>query len=116
MITTDPLVFQRQFSLNSQNMHPMPEPSDPPARSARWPGLMSLSTLAEYLDMSPSTASKMVKSGQLPPPSIAPTRRLQRWSRNTIDAFFEKRRAKEKSGPTIDELMARPIPQQGGGR
>ncbi len=115
MITTDPLVFKRQFSLNSRTMHPMSESSDPPVRSARWPGLMSLSTLAEYLDMSPSTVRKMVKSGQFPPPSVAPTRRLQRWSRDTIDVFFEKRRVAKLSGPTIDELMARSLQQQRGG-
>lgn len=116
MITTDPLVFQSQFSPNSQTMQPMSESSDAPVRSARWPRLMRLSTLAEYLDMSPSSVSQMVKNGHLPPPSFAPTRRLKRWSRDTIDTFFEKKSEAKLNGPTIDELMARPLPQQGGGR
>ena len=84
-------------------------------RKQRWLGLMSLSTLAEYLDMSVTTVANLVKTGQLPPPTVAPSPRLKRWSRQSIDTHFHDAANARLSGPSIDDLMARSFPATRGG-
>ena len=83
--------------------------------TARWPGLMSLSTLAEYLDMSTTTVAKLVKAGRLPAPVSSPTPRLKRWSKASIDDHFHKRSDDKHHGPSIDQLMAKSFSKSLGG-
>lgn len=116
MITTDPSVFLQQLRSQPGFTHVEPVLEKPQAPLIReWPGLMSLSTLADYLDVSVSTVSTMVKNGQLPPPTIAPTPRLKRWSRKSVDDFFQRVREKETNGPSIDDLMAKSTMKKRGG-
>jgi predicted DNA-binding transcriptional regulator AlpA len=76
---------------------------------------MSISTLAEYLDMSVSTASNLVKSGQLPPPTVAPTPRLKRWAREDIDQYLRKSSGTTPTGPSIDDIIASTSSKSRGG-
>ena len=108
MITTNPTDFQTQTTLRNYIFNQTPEAQSGPATKFRWPGLMNLTTLAEYLDMSVTTVSGMIKTGQLPPATVAPTPRLKRWSRASIDAHFQKAIEVKAGGPSIDDLMARP--------
>ena len=116
MITTDPSEFLQQLRSESgfSQMVPVPEKSRVPV-IREWPGMMSLSTLADYLDVSVSTVSTMVKNGQLPPPTFAPTPRLKRWSRQSVDEYFQRASEKEVSGPSIDDLMAKSTMTKRGG-
>lgn len=116
MITTDPSVFLQQLRSQS-GFAQMEPPSEKPKAPAihEWPGLMSKSTLADYLDVSVSTVSTMVKNGQLPPPTIEPTPRLKRWSRQSVDDFFQRAREKEINGPSIDDLMVKSTMTKRGG-
>ncbi len=107
MITTNPIEFQKQISLHNHSFQPKSASRPEHQPKVRWPGLMNLSTLAEYLDMSASTVSNMIKDGQLPPPTVSPTPRLKRWSRECIDAYFEKKLEAKMKGPSIDDVMAR---------
>ena len=68
--------------------------------------MMSISTLADYLDMSVTTVSNLVKSGDLPTPTIAPTPRLRRWSREAVDEHFRQKSDDAAIGPSIDQIMA----------
>jgi len=54
----------------------------------RWPGFMSLTTVAAYLDMSVGTLRKLIEQGALPAPSFDPSQRSKRWSRHEIDEHF----------------------------
>jgi predicted DNA-binding transcriptional regulator AlpA len=106
VITTDPSEFFQQLTEPGFNQlkREVEKPTLPVIRE--WPGMMSLSTLADYLDVSVSTVNTMIKNGQLPPPTISPTPRLKRWSRQSVDEFFQRAREKEITGPSIDDLMA----------
>jgi predicted DNA-binding transcriptional regulator AlpA len=77
-----------------------------PSQRLLWPGMMNISTLADYLDMSVTTVSNLVKSGDLPPPTIAPTPRLRRWSREAVDEHFRQKSDDAAIGPSIDQIMA----------
>ncbi|UTS82237.1 helix-turn-helix transcriptional regulator [Phaeobacter piscinae] len=77
-----------------------------PLQGVRWPRLMNVSTLANYLDMSVTTVNNLVRSGVLPPPTIAPTPRLKRWSREVVDEHFRQKSDEVAIGPSIDQVMA----------
>ncbi|MBO9474015.1 helix-turn-helix domain-containing protein [Shimia sp. R10_1] len=96
-------VFEKGDQLHTK---PITHPAQKAAqKSSRWPGMMSIATLAEYIDVSVSTASNLVRTGQLPPPTIAPTPRLKRWSREDIDQYLHRSSDHIASGPSIDELL-----------
>lgn len=84
-------------------------------QKARWPGLMSLSTLAEYLDMSTTTVANLVKAGRLPAPVSSPTPRLKRWSKKNIEDHFYRISDDKHSSPSIDQLMAKSFSKSKGG-
>lgn len=73
---------------------------------SRWPELMSISTLAEYLDMSESSVRKLVADGILPNPSTAPTPRLKRWKRSEIDDTLQRIAERKHSvGPSMADAL-----------
>lgn len=73
---------------------------------SRWPELMSISTLAEYLDMSENSARKLVANGFLPNPSTAPTPRLKRWKRSEIDETLQRIAERKYSvGPSMADAL-----------
>jgi predicted DNA-binding transcriptional regulator AlpA len=116
VITTLPSEFLQQIRSHPGFTRMVPVSEKPRAPAIRkWPGMMSLSTLADYLDVSVSTVSTMVKNGQLPPPTIAPTPRLKRWSRQSVDEYFQRASEKEINGPSIDDLMAKSTMTKRGG-
>lgn len=84
----------------------IPEIAPAIAVKVRWPELMGISTLAEYLDMSASTVRALVDKGILPPPTTAPSPRLKRWKRSVIDERLQ-RLAEKNSGPgmTMDHAI-----------
>lgn len=58
--------------------------------SSRWPELMSISTLAEYLDMSTNSVRNLIVNGVLPDATTAPTPRMKRWKRSAIDETLQR--------------------------
>ena len=50
------------------------------------PGFLSRSGLAEYLDVSPDTVSRMVEAGELPRP--IKVRGMDRWRRAEVDEWL----------------------------
>lgn len=72
----------------------------------RWPELMSITTLAEYLDMSVSSVRRLVRDGALPPACTAHTPRLQRWKRSNIDSFLTKMSDRNRATvPSMDSAI-----------
>jgi hypothetical protein len=51
---------------------------------------MSISTLAEYLDVSSATVRSMVSKGIIPDATAAPSPRLKRWKRSVVDEALQK--------------------------
>ena len=92
----------------TSNTHPQTETSSR-RQDLRWPGLMGLGTLASYLDMSSSTVANLVRNGVLPTPTIAPTPRLRRWSKDSIDEHIRRQLSRKVDGPSIDDLMAKSV-------
>lgn len=72
---------------------PTPEPTEyAPAKSVkvRWPELMGIATLAEYLDMSEASVRKLVNQGFLPAATTSPSPRLKRWKRSVVDERLQR--------------------------
>ncbi len=106
MITTDPNEYVRQLSLsnfrfanwaefdfaNEANSTVAGKLSDklPPSSPSRWPELMSISTLSEYLDMSSASIRTLISQGVLPEATTAPTPRLKRWKRSVVDETLQR--------------------------
>jgi len=73
---------------------------------ARWPEMMSISTLSEYLDMSASSVRSLVAEGVLPPPSAAPRPKLKRWKRSIVDDALNKMSERRTAvGNTMDDAL-----------
>lgn len=107
MITTDPNEYVRQLTrsnfgpacwfetvdfahkTNSTVSGCLTDNLLPPAPS-RWPELMSISTLSEYLDMSSASIRSLITQGVLPEATAAPTPRLKRWKRSVVDEALQK--------------------------
>ena len=99
MITTDANEFVRQLSSSVRRPAYCAEPeakkkpdpaascnlSDKSPLPSRWPELMSISTLSEYLDMSSASIRTLITQGVLPDATTAPTPRLKRWKRSVVD-------------------------------
>lgn len=90
MITTDPILFRKQLVHQPFQFHNLPEPAKAPVQKARWPELMSISTLAEYLDMSISSVRNLIINGILPDATTAPTPRMKRWKRSVVDETVQR--------------------------
>lgn len=74
--------------------------------SSRWPELMSISTLAEYLDMSTSSVRNLILNGVIPDATTAPTPRMKRWKRSEIDEalrLFADRKC--SVGPSMTDVL-----------
>jgi len=124
MTTTDPEVFTGQFA------HPYPNAFDAlmwklpitamtpdnantspvdllktPTAPARWPEFMSISTLAEYLDMSTSSVRKLIAIGVIPGPSLVTSIRTQRWRKGEIDEVVARRIEIRAKGPSLSDLL-----------
>ncbi len=108
-ITTNPEEFTRQLS----DAHLILLPAHPPqyrqqkpqSFPARWPGLMSTTTLAEYLDMSVNSVLKLVRQGVLPGPELSPSPRLKRWSREAVEKRIQKHCDGNRGEPSMDDLL-----------
>lgn len=132
MITIDANDFVRQSSLSS--CHPVnwdefstangtkQSVSDnltdklTPLMPARWPELMSISTLSEYLDMSSASIRSLISQGVLPDATAAPTPRLKRWKRSVVDDALQ-RIAERKASHGVsmaDALMSQHSRSKGG--
>lgn len=124
MITTSPESFTGQFANPIPNafdalMWKVPitsVPSDnantPPAdllkmpvAPARWPEFMSITTLAEYLDMSTSSVRKLIAIGVIPGPSLVTSIRTQRWRKGEIDEVVARRIEARAKGPSLSDLL-----------
>lgn len=124
MITTDPEAFTGQFAHPYPNafdalmwkppIMPMtPDNADaPPAdllkmpvAPARWPEFMSITTLAEYLDMSTSSVRKLIESGIIPGPSLKTSIRTKRWRKSEIDEVVARRVEARSKGPSLSDLL-----------
>lgn len=53
----------------------------------RWPALMDLPTVADYLKMTPGVAAGVLQSGSVHPVELGV--RAVRWSREDVDAFLQ---------------------------
>ena len=114
-ITTDPDVYNRQLILQttSPNLSPFlrsstTDPVSPRAESkpARWPELMTISTLAEYLDMSLNSVRKLIENGVLPAATTSPSPRMKRWKRSVIDdALLRIADRKYTDGPSMSDVL-----------
>ena len=74
--------------------------------SSRWPELMNISTLAEYLDMSTSSVRNLILNGVLPDATTAPTPRMKRWKRSEIDETLQRLADRSCSvGPSMSDVL-----------
>jgi hypothetical protein len=64
---------------------PMTETASPVIIKARWPGIMSRATAAEYCDLTVHGFDDWVRKGRLPQPIPG----TKRWSRIQIDRFVD---------------------------
>lgn len=90
-----------------------------PAKSVkvRWPELMGIATLAEYLDMSEASVRKLIDQGVLPPATTAPSPRLKRWKRSVVDERLQRIADHGRSGgKSMDAVLAGRIASNRGGR
>lgn len=114
-ITTDPDVYMRHLVLHETTPNLMPfgglrttDPVSPQAepKPARWPELMTISTLAEYLDMSLNSVRKLIENGVLPEATTAPSPRMKRWKRSVIDdALLRIADRKCTDGPSMSDVL-----------
>ena len=136
MITTDANDFVRQ--LNSSDCRPVYSAysaeidaadktsfpasvklSDqlPSVSPSRWPELMSISTLAQYLDMSTSSVRNLVSEGVLPDATTAPSPRLKRWNKSVIDNTLQRIIDRKSShGLSMADALKTAQPRSVGGR
>lgn len=89
----------------------------PLASPSRWPQLMSISTLAEYLDMSASSVRNLISDGVLPVAATAPSPRMKRWKRSEIDVALQRfTDSKSPIGPSMTDALRTVQSRTSGGR
>jgi len=102
------------------SLPPTPSVTDiAPAKSVkvRWPELMGITTLAEYLDMSEASVRKLIDERLLPPATTAPSPRLKRWKRSVVDERLQRLADQGHSrGKSMDSVLAGRIAANRGGR
>ena len=85
--------------------------------SSRWPELMNISTLAEYLDMSQNSVRNLIANGILPAATTAPSPRLKRWKRSVIDDSLPRISDRKSSdGPAMSDVLRTTQAHKKGGR
>lgn len=132
MITTNADEFIRQSRLSGyhpvrlgefdadykikQTMSVNPPDKLTPMTPSRWPELMSISTLSEYLDMSSASIRSLITQGVLPDATAAPTPRLKRWKRSVVDDALQRIADRKTSlGVSMaDALMSQHSRNKGG--
>lgn len=112
-------MYNTEF-LTQANHQPFPPdlPGFAPAKSVkvRWPELMGISTLAEYLDMSEASVRKLIGQGVLPHATTAPSPRLKRWKRSVVDEQLQRLADHgHNRGKSMDTVLAGRIAVNRGG-